>query len=70
MMKSCLRKTALVVLLAGVTLSAGAKPGEVQQSQAAISGDRQNSDLLMVAAVSATTALSGRRDRPISRARR
>lgn len=69
MMKSCLRKTALMALLAAVTLSAGAKTGEVRQLQGAMSGGRQSSDLL-IAAISAVAATSKGRARPISPARR
>ncbi|TVR56605.1 MAG: hypothetical protein EA420_20090 [Candidatus Competibacteraceae bacterium] len=42
-------KAALLVLLAGVALSAGAKPGEVRKLENMRVADQQNGDLIVVA---------------------
>lgn len=68
-MKACVMKTALLVLLAGITWSASAKPSEARQWQRAILAGHQGGEL-MVAAGPATSALGRRRDATISASKR
>ena len=64
-MKAYFMKAALLTLLAGFTVSAGAKPGEMTSWQGAQSASRQSSSMVVAAGV-ATTATSGLSDQPIS----
>lgn len=72
-MKALFMKAALLTLLGGITLSAGAKPAEVQQWNNPISVERQSSNLVVAsrgktaAALQTVTAVV--KDIPISAAK-
>jgi hypothetical protein len=68
MMKVFFLKSAALAFLASVALSAVAKPSEIQVTQGLQLDNRPNSNLL-AATGTATTAVSGLADRPVSTAK-
>lgn len=66
MMKTCFMKTALLVLLAGVTLSAGAKPAEMKLESMVVLAGRQSGDLTVALRGFAGTVLGPKKDTPVS----
>lgn len=66
MMKTCFLKTALLVLLAGVTLSAGAKPAGMKLESMAVLASRQSSDLMVAFRGFTSKVVSGTKDVTIS----
>ncbi len=65
MMKACFMKTALLMVLAGVTLSAGAKPGEIKLEDRAWVASGQES-YLTIAATFAGKLIGPKRQAQIS----
>jgi hypothetical protein len=65
MMKTCLMKTALLAMLAGVTLSAGAKPAEVKPWSNPVLTERQSAPLVVARGL-ASAVVAPRVDKPIS----
>lgn len=67
MMKAYIVKTALLVLMAGATLSVSAMPAQVQQWEKVVVADRQSENLIVVARGGfAGTTLGPKRDISIS----
>jgi hypothetical protein len=70
MMKACIMKATLLVLLAGVALSANAKLGDARQWERPVLTAHQGSELIVAAGLATSTLGSTRIDLPISASKR